>query len=276
MSLIRHRHRLLGAVLTTLVSIPMSHGEGQRSATSEKRGYWWNESPPMAPEAANENRELGPPPAPEALAQLHPQALAKMVDEYREYAVWKPTTETVRWYYEVQDAARRRARAFMNVTELVMLENPTLNMQTVYPANPAGEQARVAERTRSVEERLALEAPRAALILLSRASCEYCAAQREILQFFAQKHGWEVRELDIDMNPAAAARFNTDFVPTTVLIFRDQPLWQPVSVGVETVENIEEGVYSALRYVSGETAAEQYTLKEFQDGGIYDPRRSLR
>ena len=35
-------------------------------------------------------------------------------------------TETVRWYYTLQDFARRRARAFMNVSEVVMLQNPDL------------------------------------------------------------------------------------------------------------------------------------------------------
>jgi conjugal transfer pilus assembly protein TraF len=47
-----------------------------------------------------------------------------------------------------------------------------------------------------------------------------------------------------------------------------------VSVGVETLERVEEGVYRALRLVRGEVAPDQYSLQEFNDGGLYDPRRS--
>jgi len=64
-----------------------------------------------------------------------------------------------------------------------------------------------------------------------------------------------------------ARRFATDYTPTTLVIFRDGGAWQPVSVGVETLESVEEGVYRALRYVLGETDPSQYPLQEFQQGG---------
>jgi conjugal transfer pilus assembly protein TraF len=270
------RSAILALVVSIAIAVPLAHSTDvtdARAPRTEKQGYWWNDTPPAPFEEGVAHPELGPPPNAEELSKLHPKDLEKMIEDYREYALWKMSPETVRWYFEMQDAARVRARAFMNVTGLVMLENPQLNMHTVYPTNPAGEQARITQRTRVIGEKLATAAGRAALVMLSREGCEYCEAQRGILQHFATKHGWDVRELDLDRHPQAALRFGTQFVPTTILIFRDQPVWQPVSVGVETVENVEEGVYSALRYVSGEVAPEQYTLKEFQDGGIQDPLR---
>jgi conjugal transfer pilus assembly protein TraF len=68
-------------------------------------------------------------------------------------------------------------------------------------------------------------------------------------------------------------RFAASYTPTTVVLFRDSPQWAPVSVGVETLERVEEGVYRALRLVRGEVAPDQYSLQEFNDGGPYDPRR---
>lgn len=245
--------------------------------TGEKQGYWWGKDKPKEePKIQSTYQPLPPPPPEQALLALHPKEVEKLLEDYRQNAVWQATPETVRWYYELQDFARRRSRAFMNVTEKVMLDSPDLNMQTVYPTNPVGQDARVAQRNASIEARLQTEASRAALIMLSRASCGYCEEQRKILNHFQAKHGWDVREIDIDQNPEMASKFGATFTPTTVVIFRDNQQWAPVALGVETVEKVEESTYRAIRFVHGEVEADQYTLQEFNDGGIYDPRRSTK
>jgi conjugal transfer pilus assembly protein TraF len=275
------RIRVLAAVLLASLSAALAFTATPNAAVSaiskseleEKRGYWWKKEPP--PELAEEeaHRDLGPPPSEEALLAMHPQEVEKLVEEYREYAIWRMNEDTVRWYFQMQDFARRRARAFMNVTELVMLQNPELNMQTVYPTNPAGQQARAVQRAGSREGRIHKERERAALVMLTRQGCGYCDAQRGVLQHFQNKFGWEIVEIDIESQPQMAARFGAETTPTTVVIFRDSPAWQPVALGVETLEGLEDGVYRALRFVSGEIEADQYTLQEFQDGGLYDPQR---
>jgi conjugal transfer pilus assembly protein TraF len=244
-----------------------------RSDAEEKRGYWWKKEPPTPMSEEEAHRDLGPPPSEETLLAMHPQEVEKLVEEYREFAIWKMNEDTVRWYFQMQDFARRRARAFMNVTELVMLQNPELNMQTVYPTNPAGQQARAVQRAGSREGRIHKERERAALVMLTRQGCGYCDAQRGVLQHFQSKFGWEIVEVDVEAQPQMAAKFAAETTPTTVVIFRDSPAWQPVALGVETLEGLEDGVYRALRFVSGEVQADQYTLQEFQDGGLYDPTR---
>lgn len=243
-------------------------------APKEKKGYWWKaEPPPASPAVEPEYQPLSAPPDEAALLALHPKQVEALIEAYRQNAIWQGTPETVRWYYDLQDFARRRARAFMNVSEVVMLQNPDLNMQTVYPTNPVGQAARVAQRSSSTAARLAAEAGRAALVLLTRQSCPYCEEQRKILQYFHARHGWDIREIDIDANPELAARFAVTYTPTTVVLFRDSSAWAPVALGVETLERVEEGAYRALRLVHGEVTPEQYTLQEFNDGGLYDPRR---
>lgn len=265
--------RYLLWLMCFLLAGPLPAGESQ----PEKHGYWWKaEPPPESPAAPDQYQPLGAPPDEKALLGLHPKQVEELIESYRQNAVWQGTPETVRWYYELQDFARRRARAFMNVTEVVMLQNPNLNMQTVYPTNPVGQAARVAQRSSNMSQRLASEAGRAALVLLSKASCPYCEEQRKILSYFHAKHGWDVREIDVDAQPQLAARFAVTFTPTTVVLFRDSPQWAPVALGVETLERLEEGVYRALRLVHGEVAPDQYTLQEFNDGGLYDPRREVR
>lgn len=243
-------------------------------ADGEKRGYWWKKAPPSKGDESVE--VLPPPPTETQLLKMHPSEIEKLIESYRENALFTMTPEHVVWYYTLQDFARRRSRAFMNVTELVMLEHPELNMQTVYPTNPPGQAARIAQRDSSRQDRLVAEREGAALLMLARRGCGYCEAMRAVLKYFQEKYGWSVREVDLDQTPAAAAQFATDYTPTTVVIFRDSSQWMPVAIGVETLERLEEGVYRALRFVRGETAPEQFTLQEFNDGGLYDPKRSSR
>jgi len=216
--------------------------------------------------------DLQAPPSEDELAKMYPKDVEKVIDDYREYALWKMTPEHVTWYYHLQDFARRRSQAFMNVTQYVMVTDAGLNMQTEYPENAPGLAARQATYNASINDRLDKEKGGAALILLSRKSCPYCQAQHNALLYFQQRHGWEIKDIDIDEHPEVKANFSVDYTPTTVVIFRGTDKWFPVSVGVESVSRIEQNLYSALRVMRGETDAQRYTLQDYQDGGKYDPQ----
>jgi len=255
-----------------LIGITLWAGAGlgaeRCSQGSQKKGYWWGCEP-----VEQDDQALGPPPEEEVLLAMLPAQVEQLMHDYRENALLEATEEAVLWYYQLQDFARRRAVEFANLTEVVMLKNPDLNMQTQYPANPPGMAVRNKQRSTSIARRLAAERDRAALILLMRASCPYCEPQRAALRHFQARHGWEVIEIDLDQRPSAITRFGTDFTPTTVVIFRDSDLWMPVAVGVESVPRIEESVYRALRLILGETSPGQFTLHEYQAGTVLDPHR---
>ena len=266
--------RLFGAAVA-LTAFTVSVAMAQEPSESAKRGYWWKaEQAPAEPEEPeNEFPDLPPPPPESELSKLHPQQLEKLISDYREYALWKMEPEHVGWYYQLQDHARRRSRAFMNVTETVMLNQPSLNMNAEYPVTPPGQQARQQQREQSLTAGLAKGRNSAALVMLTRPGCPYCDAQRAALRYFQSRHGWQIREIDISKNTAAATRFGVDKVPVTVVIFRGTDQWMPVAVGVESVPRIEENTYRAMRLLKGETTAQQFTMQEFQAGGLLDPQR---
>lgn len=259
--------RLTPLLLVALVAIA--------PANAEKKGYWFYEEPPPAeePAAENEHKPLPPPPDEAALLKMPPKAVEKLLEDYRANALVSAQPEQVKWYYQLQDFARRRAMAFTNVTEYVMLQNPDLNMNTVYPTNTSGGQARRSQRQTAIEQRLAAERGSAAVIFLTSRGCGFCEAQRATLKYFQQRHGWEVREFDIGDNPQMKVRFGTDYTPTTVVIFRGSQDWMPVAVGVETVAKVEESIYRAVRMMRGETGADQWTLQDYQHGSTLDPIR---
>ena len=240
----------------------------------ERRGYWFNKE-----EIAQEESpfpDLGPPPSEEQLANMHPKQVEKLIEEYRQFALWKTEPEHVEWYYQLQDHARRRSLAFMNVTEYVMLRNADLNMNSEYPTNTPGQNARVLARDTALKQRLALERESAALVFLTQPGCGYCDAQRAVLKYFQDAHGWAVREIDITQDTRAVTRFGTDYTPTTIMIFRDNKDWVPVAVGAESLAKLEQSVYRSLRLARGEISPQQFTTREYQDGGMNDPQRVTR
>jgi len=237
--------------------------QGSPERHEERRGYWWKKELSTVPDMTSDYPDLPSPPNEAQLLALHPKQVEKLIEDYRDYALWKMEPKHVVWYYQLQDFARRRSRAFMNVSSLIMLEHPDLNMQTVYPTNPPGQAARIAQREGDLNQRLTVERDNAALIVLVREGCQYCEAMRGVLKYFQERHGWTVKELDIERSPEAQ-RFATDYTPTTIMILRGSSNWMPVAVGVETLESLEENVYRAVRYLHGETTAQQFTLEPVQ------------
>ena len=273
---------------TAKVSMAKPAAAAQPAAADKdnKPGYWFYKKPPPPPEdeeKAEEEKQqeeavkfmpdLAAPPPESELLKMPPKQVEKMIEDYREYALYTMEPEKVRWYYEMIDFARRRSRAFMNVTEVVMLSSPKLNMNTEYPTNAPGSTARQQRRESTVTQRLAYEGRNAALIMLTSQGCGFCEAQRGILKFFQQKYGWAIREVDINEHPEAVTRFGTASTPSVFLIVKESQDFMPVAVGVESLPKIEENSYRAIRMLKGETTAQQWTTNEYQDGGMLDPQR---
>ena len=266
----------LAAICVYIFVEPCSAAELQRNRDlNEKHGYWWYEERPE-PAKPGERADLPPPPAEADLNRLHPDDMAKLIEEYRKYAIWKPTPEHVAWHWQLVDHARRKSVAFMNVTQYVMDRRADLNMQSAYPTSAPGQNARVTARDEALKSRLQQGRDSAALVFLTQPGCEYCDAQRGVLKLFQHEYGWNVTEIDITREPQKAARFGLEYTPMTVVIFKGSADWMPVAVGVESLPNLAEGVYRALRLNSGEITPQQYTLREFEDGGVYDPARALQ
>lgn len=270
---------LIGLAGVVTAADPPPSPKAAPAVTPPKHGYWFYQEPPKPEDAPPEAivpeavKVMPPPPPKEVLLQMPVEQVSRLITDYRQYALHTMKPEHVTWYFQMQDFARLQSRAFMNVTQMVMLQNPSLNMNTEYPTNVPGTNARVAQFQKSIDERLDRERGQAALVLLTSQGCAYCEAQRGILKYFQQKHGWDVAEIDIQERPEVAARFATSYTPTTVVIFRGTESWFPVAVGVETLPKVEENTYAGVRQMRGESTPEQFTLKEYQEGGMLDPNR---
>ena len=265
--------RLLVCVLVVLGPL-VAHAECNSDSTSEKRGWFWYAECPKQEPLNDEKQEFpdpGPLPSVQELMAMHPKELEKIHEQRKEWAIYKETPEAVKDYYIVTDVIRRKSLAFTALSKYVMMTNPELNSKSQYPTvNPA---RKVATQVRDHEVDTLINSRRNdyALALFTTQTCPYCAVQRGILKYFQDTHGWNVKEIDINANPELAARFNASTTPMTIMIERGTERWMPVSVGVESLPDIQNGVYRAIRMLSGEISPTQYLLDQDNQGGFFDP-----
>lgn len=259
--------------ITTLFLILVSFAAISDESKS-RYGYWWYEEPPV--ESEEKTFEMSAPPTEEELKKLRPSEFEKMLDDYREYALMKDDTESVKWYFQMQDFARRRSKAFMNRTEMVMLQNGELNANAEYSMTNSGKEARETRKAVEIDNALRKEQNNVGLIMLSKKTCQYCPAQAKILKYFQQRHAWNITDIDIDERPDVARHFGVSVTPTTIMVVRGTNQWFPVSVGVDSVPRVEENSYRALRMLRGNTTPSTFTLPSYQENGVFDPERTVQ
>lgn len=241
---------------------------------SEKIGYWWYCEPEV--EEENIRKELPPPPAHSEMMKMHPDDLEAKMELYLKEAVWKTTPEKVLNYYMVMDVTRKKSLAFTAVSNLVMLKNPELNAWGQYVKTNPGRRALTKARQSETNQILTQFRNKYALIIFTTETCHFCYTQKATLKYFTERHGWAVREVDINKYPAMAARFNVQTTPLTILIKKDSDDWMPIAVGEEALPTIEENTYRAIRYLGGQTTPAQFLNMQYQDGGVKDPNNSIR
>lgn len=239
-----------------------------------KNGYFWYEDPPEPIEKdpeKKENHQKPSIPSHEAMMDMHPDDLHELLEETRKYAVYSRDVKDVVDYYRVQDAVRRKAAAFTSLTSLAMLQNPELNARSQYAVTTPGKNARKQQLDSFVSTKLAENRSRFALGFFVRETCGVCAAQRPTLQYFQDKHGWIVQEIDIDERPDIAHRFNVRVTPMIILIERGTSRWQNIAVGAESLSMIEQNTYRSIRLLQGDVDPQQFYTNEATQDGFFDP-----
>ena len=241
---------------------------------TNKLGYWWGIAPPV--EKEDEEIVEPPPPLPsfEEMMKWHPQKMKKMEEKYREHAVYTRQPDHVKDYWTVVDVARRQARAFTAVTGYVMMNNPEMNAKTQNPITNAGRKAKRQLHDTEIEKRLLESRKDFALVMFTQPNCPYCETQRATLKYFTGKYYWPVKEIDITRRPDIAAKYNVNQTPITILIAKNKDDWMPISVGADSVPNVADNTYRAIRLMNDEIDPDMFYTPEYMEGGFFDPNKS--
>ena len=201
---------------------------------------------------------------------MYPDDFQAVLTEFHKKAVMNPTEENMYEYLTVYDIARRKSLAVANVQMAMMQKYPEFNVGNEYPVVTPGRSAYVRQTISEVKNKISGGKNDYGLIYFYSDGCEFCAEQSNILKYFIEKYGWEVKNINIHENSGIAARFNVEMVPYIMLIYRKSGDYLPVSTGVISLSDMEEKVYRGMRLLAGEITSQEYSTYDFQKGGSFD------
>lgn len=263
--------RCIATVLSSAIAVPAFS-----TAENETRnGYWWGKGFNEPVETEEEKKDEYPTPAPlpdsKALMDMHPEQLRALEKEHMDYALWKQTPEAVQDYYRIITAIRKKAKTFAALASYNNMVNPKLSTAFDAPASNQGIKVKREVRKQTISTKLSQNSTEFALVLFTSKSCSYCESSRSVNRIFNNRHGWIIKEVDIDENPQLAARHDIEQTPTTIVIRRNSSESMPVAFGVESVPSLEENAYRAVRLMLGEITPKEFFSSEEQKGRALDP-----
>ncbi|WP_306549134.1 conjugal transfer protein TraF [Desulfobulbus sp.] len=288
-----YRFGSLGLCLT-LLATPVWCGTSAPSATASfyqesKHGWFWYEDPAPAVEEEREMPVTESKASPlsrevslaqystETLWNMHPDDFQQLLNGLQKKAVQYPTEQNILEYLSIQDIARRKALAYANATQYVTRKRSDLfNISQVYPTSSPGAVARVQMQQEEIAGTIREARADHALLFFVAAGCGFCEKQAQILAYFVDKYGWQVKPVDMERQPNLALRFNITTMPTLLLIRQDREASMPIATGVATLPEIERNLYQAIRSMRGDTSMESFTTYEFQKGSSLDPTSILK
>jgi len=254
-----------------------------------KHGWFWYEDPAPVVEDREE-----PAPVPtgaatmprdvslahystETLWNMHPDDFQQLLNGLQKKAVQYPTEQHILEYLSIQDIARRKALAYANAAQFVTQKRADLfNINQVYPTSSPGAVARVQMQQEEIAGTIRDAGKDHALLFFVAPGCGFCEKQAQILAYFVDKYGWQVKPVDIEREPTIALRFNITTTPTLLLIRQDREASMPITTGVATLPEIERNLYQAIRSMRGDTSMESFTTYDFQKGSALDPTSILK
>ena len=235
-----------------------------------QRGYFWYEDPvfktPRDPESKEQSEIIQSPDtySYEELFDLHPDRFQVMIDSRLKTAVHHPTEENVKRFLEAVDVAKIKSRTLANVAGYVATQTPRLNRgEYRYPHSQPGRSAYLKQRSAEMKATLERYRDQYAIIAFNQEGCAYCASQEEILSRFEFLNRWSVRRIDINENPALAARFQVEVTPTLMLVSRDTHESQIISSGVIPLDQLNKRIYRLVRLMEGTTDPERFYNMDF-------------
>lgn len=262
----------LGAGLFALAvsHSPVSASE-QVGAESEKAGYWWYVDPPKETKADETIPPKPQMPSTAELAAMPVSKVRKLIEEHREYAITVLTVDAVKNFWKLEDFARRKSRAFAGVTQIVMLQNPSLNPRGSYPLVGEARDRMTANRDAIRTQYLRSVRNEFGVIMFARQGCGYCDVQWPIVQRFRDSFQMDVSVVDIDQRPDIASRFGVDVTPTTMVVRRGSSQSMIVANGVEAYPVLVQQAYQAIRLLRGDIEPAEFMTAPGNDGGYFDP-----
>jgi conjugal transfer pilus assembly protein TraF len=250
-----------------------------------REGWFWYEDPPHVIEEQQVKPDKSQPPRTipnldnysiDELWNMYPDDFQSLLNSVQKKAVQYPTENNILQYLAIQDVARRKALAYTHASMYVTQKYSNLfSVNQVYPTAEPGITARVRMQQNEIEQTISRASDEHALLFFTSPGCGFCEKQAQILAYFKEKYGWQIKSVDISQNTSAAARFNITITPTLLLIEKGQEKYMTVATGVIALTELERKLFRAIRYLQGDTRNDNFLMYDFQKGTALDPTSIL-
>ncbi len=247
----------------TMASEPVKKPDKTYSFSYDQHGggfYNYEAQPPEEPEEELAIKPLDY----KTIWEMHPDEFKVLLEEKNKKALQTLKEEDVLQYLELQDIAIQKASAYASVGTYVAQQNPRLSSNADYPINAPGQRALHQVRESEINDLIAKSINDFALIMFTQEGCSYCTAQEDIIVFFENKFGWEIRRIDFLRDKDIAAQFNVEITPSILIVARESGKAMYVSTGVVTMEELRTNVYRAIRVLNGSANPEEWLSYEFK------------
>jgi len=213
----------------------------------DKGHGWYNyEDPKPEPEKKDKDENIKPVIDWQAVQSMHPDRLNKLIEDVKDYALMFPSHENVKDYLKLQGVAIDRSREYMDSFMYVVQTNPELSKENEIPTSKFGQDEKHRIKVEKIEQTLAENRDKYALLYFYSPDCGYCAKQQPVLEYFIKDSGWQVKPINIQQDQKAALNFNIAQTPSIVLIRRNSPDWLLISSGIIALSELKERIVRGL------------------------------
>ena len=231
-----------------------------------QHGWYWYEKDEFLEEKEDKLPDV------EVLWNMHPDEFQVLIDRVTKKAVQNPTEENVLDYIMMVDLSKKKSVAFSSVVALVGQKNPTFSgNENSYPVTAPGQRALQEQRENEINQTIANSINDFAIIMFTAEGCGFCDSQSDILDYFNNMFGWQIRKVDINENPAMSAKFQVEITPTLILVHRETGDFMPLSTGVISMADLKSRVYRSIRHMQGGASPEQWLMHEYERNKDGDP-----
>jgi len=275
----------MSVTIARTAGLPDPQDLGNRFYQDSRQGWFWYQDPPLDSEEQKDKPEKPEPSRTiptldnysiDELWNMHPDDFQGLLNGLQKRAVQYPTEKNILQYLVIQDVARRKALAYTHASMYVTQKYSDLfSVNQVYPTAEPGITARVSMQQNEIEQTISRAMDDHALLFFTSPGCGFCEKQVQILAYFLEKYGWQIKTVDIGQNSNAAARFNITTTPTLLLIEKGREEYMTVATGVISMTELERKLYRAIRYLKGDTRNDNFLMYDFQKGSALDPTSIL-
>jgi conjugal transfer pilus assembly protein TraF len=235
--------------------------------TKHGEGWFWYKDPlPIEDdlERASESKEINLSESqtkkltPEERATKEILAYKKLIENKKNLALVHPTFENVGNYMRIQQDMMQKARAFGQVWQNVVLNEPELNFERTYPTAQYARHIQNDEQQKQKESLIRNLSQEYGLFYFFKGGCPACEGFSPIVKLFADKYSWEVMAISIDGAPNSlfeniqrdngmAEGLGIRAVPALIAYHPTTVNLIPISYAMTSLDRLEDNILTILQ-----------------------------